>query len=72
MFSGLPIVVTLAMYTSDNTIDGVPAVEALQMLEEGGADVVGFNCARGPESMMPLLREARKSLKVSVSYCHNA
>jgi betaine-homocysteine S-methyltransferase len=39
----------------------------LKELEQRGADVVGMNCFRGPDTMMPYLREARKILK-----CHMA
>jgi len=60
---GLPAVVTLALYSIDQTTDDVGAGEALRALEEAGADVVGFNCARGPATMLPLLRDARNICK---------
>lgn len=40
------------------TIDGVEMNEALQRLVEAGADVVGFNCTRGPETIMKLVESA--------------
>jgi betaine-homocysteine S-methyltransferase len=46
--SGLPAVVTLSVHRDENMFDGVPVVEALQRLEQAGADVVGLNCQRGP------------------------
>ncbi|KAK3743737.1 hypothetical protein RRG08_043469 [Elysia crispata] len=61
--SGLPAVVTMAPYSKDVTLDNVHLPEALRQLEVAGADVVGLNCARGPETMMPLLQEARKLCK---------
>jgi len=61
--NGMPAVITLALYTPDLTTDDVPAVEALRRLEVAGADVVGLNCARGPATMLPVLREARKVCK---------
>ncbi|XP_005104042.1 betaine--homocysteine S-methyltransferase 1 [Aplysia californica] len=61
--NGIPVVVTIALYSPDLTTDDVPAVEALRRLEEAGADVVGLNCARGPATMLPVLREARKVCK---------
>lgn len=61
--SDLPAVITLALYTPDMTTDDVPAVTALKMLEDAGAAVVGLNCARGPDTMLPILREARKVCK---------
>ena len=61
---GMPAVVTLALYSPELTTDDVPAVTALKLLEDAGADVVGLNCARGPNTMLPTLREARKVCKV--------
>merc|ERR1712154_533709 len=61
--NGLPCVVTLAPYCSDMTTDDVPIEQALRHLEELGADVVGLNCGRGPQTMMPLLRKARDVCK---------
>ena len=56
--------VTLASYAYDVTYEGVPLPEALRQLEEKGADVVGLNCGRGPETMLPVLKEALKVCKV--------
>ena len=61
--------VTLALYSIDQTTDDVGAGEALRALEEAGADVVGFNCARGPATMLPLLRDARNICKVGHLFC---
>ena len=63
--TGLPVVITITPYVPDMTSDGVPILQALRQLEELGADVVGLNCGRGPHTMLPLLREARKVCKVS-------
>jgi betaine-homocysteine S-methyltransferase len=54
--SGLPAVVTLAVHM-EGLRDGVPLAESMRQLEQAGAAVVGINCARGPVTMMPLLRE---------------
>jgi betaine-homocysteine S-methyltransferase len=48
------------------TTDDVPIPEACRRLEEAGAAVVGLNCARGPETMISLLREIRKVCKVRI------
>ncbi|XP_076445495.1 S-methylmethionine--homocysteine S-methyltransferase BHMT2-like [Babylonia areolata] len=60
---GLPAVITIACYFYDQTTDDVPIPQALRRLEEMGADVVGVNCGRGPDSMMPLLRKCREVCK---------
>ncbi|CAC5420610.1 BHMT [Mytilus coruscus] len=61
--NGLPAVITLTPYGPDITTDDVPIPEACRRLEEAGAAVVGLNCGRGPETMLPLLREVRKVCK---------
>ena len=65
--TGLPCVLTIAPMAENIMRDGVGVVETMKELEQRGADVVGMNCFRGPETMMPYLREARKVLK-----CHMA
>lgn len=65
--AGCPAVITIAAYAPDHTLDGVPVPEACRRLEEAGAAVVGINCARGPSTMMPLLREVRKACKGPVA-----
>ncbi len=46
--------------------DGVGIVETCQRLEQAGADVVGMNCFRGPETMLPWLREIRAAVSCHV------
>jgi betaine-homocysteine S-methyltransferase len=53
-----------APYCPDETVDGVPIPEACRRLEDAGAAVVGLNCARGPKTMIPLLKDIRKACKV--------
>ena len=55
--AGLPAVVTLAIHRDGLTRDGATAAAACKALEDRGAGVVGLNCARGPDTMLPLLRE---------------
>jgi betaine-homocysteine S-methyltransferase len=64
--SGLPSIVTFAS-TSDRTIDGYEFEDACKRLEEGGADVVGLNCSRGPETMLPLLERIRAAVDCHVA-----
>ena len=65
-YTDIPVVITLAP-SSDVTYDDVPLPQALRMLEELGADVVGLNCFRGPDTMLPLMREIRKECKVRMN-----
>jgi betaine-homocysteine S-methyltransferase len=65
--SGLPVVLTIAPMAIDEMADGVGVVETCQRLEQGGADVVGMNCFRGPATMMPWLREIRAAVSCHVA-----
>src|SRR5690625_3759183 len=64
--SGLPVVLTLAPMAFQEMADGVGIVETAQRLEQGGADVVGLNCFRGPETMLPWLRQTREAVSSHV------
>ena len=65
--AGLPSVITIAPMAENIMRDGVSILDTMKELEQRGADVVGMNCFRGPDTMMPYLREAREVLK-----CHMA
>ncbi|XP_013418187.1 betaine--homocysteine S-methyltransferase 1-like, partial [Lingula anatina] len=56
---GVPAVITIVPY-KDVTVDGVPIPEAVRRLEAAGAAAVGLNCGRGPETMLPLIKEVKK------------
>ncbi|MGC5628549.1 homocysteine S-methyltransferase family protein [Georgenia sp. Z1344] len=64
--SGLPVVLTLAPMALEEMADGVGIVETAQRLEQGGADVVGLNCFRGPDTMLPWLRRIRETVSCHV------
>jgi methionine synthase I (cobalamin-dependent) len=66
-YSKVPAVITMAMHREDTTRDGLSAAEVCQRLEAAGADVVGLNCHRGPNTMMPMLREIRAAVKCHVA-----
>src|SRR5262245_10858975 len=51
--SGKPAVITLSVPREGQMRDGDTAADACKRLEQGGADVVGLNCARGPATMLP-------------------
>jgi methionine synthase I (cobalamin-dependent) len=64
---GLPAVVTLALHQEPTTRDGLSPAEACKQLEEGGADVVGLNCIRGPRTMLPHLEAIRSAVSCHVA-----
>ena len=65
--AGLPAVVTLTPHSDPDTRDGLGVADACRAVEAAGADVVGLNCARGPETMLPLLEEVRAAVSVHVA-----
>jgi betaine-homocysteine S-methyltransferase len=60
-------VVTLAAHQDPQLREGVSPAEACKRLEAAGADVVGLNCSRGPETMLPLLEDVRRVVSVHVA-----
>jgi betaine-homocysteine S-methyltransferase len=63
---GLPAVVSFTPIYEESK-DGHDWVDACRLLERAGADVVGFNCARGPETLLPLGRRLRAAVDVPIS-----
>jgi len=64
--SGLPVVLTIAPMAMNEMSDGAGIVETCKRLEQGGADVVGMNCFRGPQTMLPWLRQIREAVSCHV------
>ena len=64
--AGLPSVVTFG-FDKEVLHDGDDPVTACKRIADAGADVVGLNCARGPATMLPMLRDIRE-----VVSCHVA
>ena len=63
---GLPSLVSFAS-SSDRTIDGYEFAEACKRLEDRGADVVGLNCSRGPQTMVPIIDRIRAAVECAVA-----
>jgi betaine-homocysteine S-methyltransferase len=66
-YSKVPAAVTVSIHREEQLRDGWSATEACKRLEDAGAEVVGLNCHRGPDTMMPLLRQIRKAVKCHVA-----
>jgi betaine-homocysteine S-methyltransferase len=60
--AGLPAVVTLAVHQEEETRDGWTPEDACRRIADAGADVVGLNCIRGPQTMLPLIRRIRAAV----------
>jgi len=63
---GLPSLVSFAS-SSERTIDGYEFDEACKRLEDRGADVVGLNCSRGPQTMLPIIDQIRAAVDCAVA-----
>lgn len=59
--SGLPAMITISFRGSNMTDDGKSAAECARTLSGEGAQIVGANCMRDPERMMPILDEMRRA-----------
>src|SRR5215469_11803374 len=64
---GLPAMVTLAPTQPDQTRDGYSYVEACRILAAEGAHIVGLNCDRGPQTMLPLIARIREQVDCAVA-----
>jgi len=60
--AGANSVVTLAVHR-EGLRDDFTVPEACQRLKDAGADVVGMNCIRGPNTMLPVLEEISKTVE---------
>lgn len=58
--AGLPAVVTVALMKGDALRDDWRVSDTCKELAARGADVVGMNCFRGPNTMMPYIRDIRR------------
>ena len=65
--TNLPSVITIAPYGQNIMRDNVSILDTCKELEQKGGDVIGMNCHRGPNTMMPYLKEIRKALKCHVA-----
>src|SRR5262249_9801344 len=62
-----PAMITFSLHRENVTREGWSAAETCKRLEDAGADVVGLNCHRGPDTMMPELKKIRKAVKCHVA-----
>jgi betaine-homocysteine S-methyltransferase len=62
----LPAVITF-IPVRDKSCDGRTWPDACQALEDQGAEVVGLNCGRGPDTMTPLLEDVRQAVGCRVA-----
>jgi len=60
--TGLPVMVTICFENKDETMEGKNAADAARELFDAGADIVGMNCLRPPEHMLPAMEAMRRAV----------
>lgn len=60
--TGLPVMMTMAYFKDKYSREGKDPAECARALSENGADIVGINCGRGPDQMLPLVKEMRDAV----------
>lgn len=65
--AGLPAVITMAPHRNGLTREGWTMAETARKLADAGAEVVGLNCIRGPETMLPLVADVVAAVDVPVA-----
>lgn len=61
-----PSVITFAL-DEGGLHDGADGATACKRLADAGADVVGLNCSRGPETMLPVIEQIRAAVSCHVA-----
>ncbi|MCC6944658.1 MAG: homocysteine S-methyltransferase family protein, partial [Thermomicrobiales bacterium] len=65
--TGKPSVITLSIHQQPQVREGWSPAETCRRLEAAGADVVGMNCIRGPQTMLPEIRAIREAVSCHVA-----
>lgn len=70
--SDLPVLCQFAVEDVARTMDGYTMPEALHILRQEGADVIGFNCRSGPNGLLRAVESLEGHLTIPVSVFPNA
>lgn len=70
--SDLPVLCQFAVEDVARTLDGYTMPEALHILRQEGADVIGFNCRSGPNGLLRAVESLKGHLTIPVSVFPNA
>ena len=65
--AGLRAAVTMTIHREPVTRDGMTPEDCCRMLADAGADVVGLNCIRGPQTILPLIERIVRAVSVPVA-----
>jgi homocysteine S-methyltransferase len=67
-----PVLAQITVGEDGRTSYGAPGAEALERLEQWGADAVGLNCSVGPAAMLDVLEDAAERVRVPLLAQPNA
>jgi len=67
--SGLPVMVTICFENQNATSEGKSAADAAHTLVDAGADIIGMNCLRPPQHMLPFVEEMRRAVPGAFIAC---
>lgn len=70
--SNLPVICQFAVEDVARTLDGYTMPEAFRILQQQGADVIGFNCRTGPNGIMSAMKTLNGQSSVPMSVYPNA
>lgn len=70
--SALPVMCSLTVQADGTAYFGGSCIEAVETLQELGADAVGINCSCGPEQLVSLVSNMKKKTKVPLLVKPNA
>jgi betaine-homocysteine S-methyltransferase len=65
--TGLPVMITMSFETEAVTSDGKSPADCARALVDAGADVVGINCLRNPDTTLPLAIDMRNAVEAYVA-----
>lgn len=68
----LPVMCSLSVQADGNAFFGGNCVEAVETLQELGADAVGINCSCGPEQLLSLVRNMKEVARIPLLIKPNA
>lgn len=65
--TGLPTMVTMSYEKEPRAYEGDSPAQCARTLADAGADIVGINCLRNPEQMLPLVSDMRGAVSCYVA-----
>lgn len=65
--ANIEVVVNVVTHSTGLLRDNISPAESCKILADNGATVVGMNCCRGPETMLPQLLEVRQAVDCPVA-----